>query len=457
VFNQVFRLNDYERIMYRGCTSSHVAASVLAGASRSLREEWCLEDDFSSTSRVVAADVIAPLLFGYALWIIESAQRDSRSLLFFMARDGLIIKKAVDVLIARWQLPIKTHYLYCSRESLMLPSYSATTDFEFDWITWGYLNSITLRGICQRIGLDFNDLFPYLEGDLLAVGLDDNLSSNNLVVLRTVLVREVVECLIRKKNVSLKERAIAFFSQEGFVSDSSWAIVDTGWKGRSQYALSSLLDEGGIRPSEGVVGYYLGLNKGCCSYGNDNLSSYLFDWRNEPVDYFLSNFLCFELLFSSGSSRTIGYQTLNNKIIPVFGVEPSAENKQLAQRQHEIVVEYLGRVTGVLRHGEVTSGSIRLPVCKQMRRFISFPDSKIASVYGQMKMASEMCEGDIQEMAPHMSFFKLLKSVIGVEKINGYWPQASMKRGGLYSSLLFYNFFLRLRLLDWYRRVILKY
>lgn len=457
MFSQIFRLNSYERKLARLPGVPLSVSTILAGTARSLREEWGYDNQSLRISRAIAADVLSPLVFGYACWIIESAQKDNRSRLYFMARDGLIIKKVVDILIANWSLSLQTHYLYCSRESLMLPAYRSTGAFEYDWITWGYLSSVTLNEVCCRLHVTPQQLSDHFDCQLSNTPFDRTLTTEELLALRKVLSLESVEELIRTQTKPQAEITVEYLKQEGLDSSDSWAIVDTGWRSRSQYALSSILESAGLRPQGGVRGYYLGLNVTGCSYLNDTLASFLFDWRTNSIDYSLNNFLCFELLFAANHARTLSYERKAGKIVPIFAPSPTDDEIELSSRQHVIASQYADRVSIQISAEQICSRALRSSLRRIMTEFIGWPDSRVAHEYGRIMMASEMRERDMQEMAPPMNYRQLIKSALGIEKVVGFWPQASMRRGSMRVAMLAYNLFLRLRLLDWYRRILLKY
>lgn len=457
MFSQIFRLNSYERKLASLLGVPLSVSTILAGAARSLREEWDCDDQSLIVNRAIAADVLAPLLFGYACWIIESAQRDKRSRLYFMARDGLVVKKVVDVLIARWSLPLRTHYLYCSRESLMLPAYQSTGDYEFGWITWGYLSSVTLTEVCCRLKIRPQQLSPYFDQRLHSISFDQTLTPEQLEALREVLSLETVEGLIRTQCKSQAELTAEYLRQQGLDASDNWAIVDTGWRGRSQYALSSILQSEGLRPQGGVCGYYLGLNTSDYCYLNDTLSAFLFDWRTSPVDYLLNNFLCFELLFAANHERTVNYKKDGELIVPVFDKLPEVKEVDFAERQHIIATQYADQVSQQVSLERISSGALLQPLRRIMTEFIGWPESRVANEYGQILMASEVRERDMQEMAPPMTYYQLVKSALGIDRVVGFWPQASMRRGSMKGAMVVYNIFLKLRLLDWYRRVFLRY
>ena len=56
------------------------------------------------------------LLFGFCRWLHEQNLKENNEI-FFLARDGYIVKKAYSILYKGE----KTHYLYASRRSLVLP------------------------------------------------------------------------------------------------------------------------------------------------------------------------------------------------------------------------------------------------------------------------------------------------------------------------------------------------
>ena len=56
-----------------------------------------------------------PLFFGYVKWILDDCIDGGISDIYFLSRDGYILKKVADIIISHNELKIKTHYLYSSR------------------------------------------------------------------------------------------------------------------------------------------------------------------------------------------------------------------------------------------------------------------------------------------------------------------------------------------------------
>ena len=88
------------------------------------------EDD---TMAQVTASVTAPVLFCYVKSVLESAADSGIKKLYFLARDGYIMKAAADAIIEASGYDIKTSYLYVSRYALRNALYykcSTAEDFE---------------------------------------------------------------------------------------------------------------------------------------------------------------------------------------------------------------------------------------------------------------------------------------------------------------------------------------
>lgn len=448
----------YERIIYGNVRSKNLAAQ-LAGLSRSIRISHEPRTPEQSTVFNVACGVTAPLVFFYVWWLLYAAHKKGIRRIYFMARDGQIFMQAAHELISQWKLDIDVRYLYCSRESLLLPSYENTGNFELHWITWGYASSISISEICRRVGITIQEAHPFLVNNELgeyASNPDRSVERCDIRNLEKLLKDKVFEKLIREKSEPLFRVALSYLEQELLFDGVPSVLADTGWQGSSQYALSALMNKGGKRPSSGLTGFYLGLNHDVHLFDNDTIHSFLFDWRVTPRDYRLYYFICFEMLFSADHGRTLGYLVKEGAIIPVLGTLPEDHVRSIATVHHHKVVEFANVVAGKIPFDSFDDSFSEVSRIIA-RTFINSPTAEEAEVYGGWPIASEMCEGDFQEMAPPMSGVQFVRCALGMEKISGYWPQASLVRSSNHLLCYAYNQFLRSGVLGWYRRFVLRY
>ncbi len=84
---------------------------VMVGISRN-----CRLDKNDDIAYVTGATLGAELLLPYAEWILRICAVQDISNLYFIARDGYILKRIIDKIIKREKLEIRTKYLYGSRK-----------------------------------------------------------------------------------------------------------------------------------------------------------------------------------------------------------------------------------------------------------------------------------------------------------------------------------------------------
>lgn len=433
--------------------------SILAGTARSLALSHMTERGKDNVIRSLASGVIGPLVFLFTWSVLWHARAKGIQRLYFMARDGQILYEAAQCLIKNWQLDIEPRYLYCSRESLLLPSITHIRSFELNWLMSGYRGDISLDEICRRLLVTPDDLNSIVRTEELS----DNFNNPALPLgidakraLSHILRSDAFSDFLRDKVHPRFDLTLRYFAHEGVIEPTRMAFVDTGWKGTSQYALSAILDKGHVRSENGLEGLYLGLNKDAMQYHNDKLSAFLFDWRMMRRDEQLYNFLCFEMLFSATHGRTLSYQVKGGAIVPVLQDPASSYPMSAVKIHHEIAVEFAERVSTVLKFDQFHAASSAL--CRELsREFICRPSAEEAEIYGDWPIASEIRERDFQIMAPPFDWCFVLSCATRRAKIRGFWPQASLIRGKERGLLFLYNLFLASNLLEWYRRFILRY
>ncbi len=450
-------LSRFERLISRAGYLPLEHRSLLAGSARAVRLGCGSENSNGENPvHVIASGVVAPLTFLYAWCVLRDAHLNGVKRLYFLARDGLIFYSVASVLAKRWGLDIDLRYLYCSRVSLLLPSFQRVEDFERYWIPWGYLSTISLKEIAFRLKLDPIELCGCLsEGEGLA-SPESPLDPQAVRDVMNCLDSSEIRALIQDRSRGLYESTIGYLTQEGLCDPVPYALVDTGWKGTSQYAISSILEKAGQAQGGRLSGYYLGLNVEVFRHRGNQLRAFLFDWTRSSRNYRLYNFLCFEMLCAANHGRTKGYVDDGGVWQPELYPKEPSEHDWIIDVHHERACQYATYVSDLLNFEDFPDNGSCL--CRDlMSLFISAPASCEAAVYGEHQIASEMREGDMQRMAPEMSLRDFMCVVAGRQKIQGYWPQASFVRSGMQGINFGYGLFLDMKLLDLYRRFVLRY
>ena len=137
----VCRLTRYEEMLEQFATESAGFSSLVAGTSRLARLQDRPANRHEATISGIAGSLIAPIITFYAMWLLREARNRGLQRLYFVARDGYLVKKVTDALIQALGLRLESRYLYGSRQSWHLP---AITDFSADSLSWLFEKTRTL-------------------------------------------------------------------------------------------------------------------------------------------------------------------------------------------------------------------------------------------------------------------------------------------------------------------------
>lgn len=85
---------------------------MYAGIARTLRQNTMM-----TSPEEMGASIGGMLLYPYVEWVIHNSLKQSFNMLYFIARDGFILKKIADIIISANGLDMKTKYIYGSRKA----------------------------------------------------------------------------------------------------------------------------------------------------------------------------------------------------------------------------------------------------------------------------------------------------------------------------------------------------
>ncbi|MBU5428790.1 hypothetical protein KQI22_01750 [Kineothrix sp. MSJ-39] len=216
-------------------------------------------------------------LWGYAKWIKSNLLSENIKKVYFFSRDGLIMKKAFDLLEHD---NIESYYLEVSRRSLRIPILWMDCEFEtiLDMISPSQM--LPIETIFDGVGLDIDEydqlLFQY--------GFDKQTSFERKSIGKRndlrALYDELKPDIIRKS----KQEYVAL---EKYIKQNSlkgkFAIVDIGWSGGMQRYLTETLDR--LEIDNEIKGYYIGVadyyKRNVAVIPQLSLKGYLFDFKND--------------------------------------------------------------------------------------------------------------------------------------------------------------------------------
>lgn len=260
-----------------------------------------------------------PVLYGFIKWMYEDLVKEGIQEVYFMARDGFIMRKVYREL--GYDKKISDRYFEASRRSLRVPSYHNNNSIEYVINESPLLSTTNMEQLLDSLGLEASDyenvIKEYgftLRGHIRRDELKDN---PDFVKLYQRIKSDVIN------NSSMEfENLINYLKQCDF--SKKIAVVDIGWGGSMQKNLIQTLNNNGI--SNNITGYYLGLSK----KSRENLGKngykakgYLFDCLNNSNDKDIEIAFrpLFETLFLEQSGSVKCYETREDGVVAAVRYE----------------------------------------------------------------------------------------------------------------------------------------
>ncbi len=388
-------LGEPESMKHMGCadlrTDRDYVFQMMEAVSRATLPE-CEND-----RQRVGCRVGAPLLLQYVEWVLDCADKLEVSKLFFVARDGYILKKIADLLIAERQLHIKTQYIYGSRKAWRIPSFSEKNCDITELLTWSHVEKVRTYGAFSSIfGLTVEELAEFLSLQEVREEMKITRAALAYCVEKLRESREFRAFLI-KKNAPARELLKRYLKQQMGTEKENIAFVELAGGGYTQECLANMLQELGISQ---ITNLYFKMDSVRQHSGCRN---YIF-WPNAMKDSAIIETLC-----HSPEGQTLGYRERNGKLVPVL---EEHEGRALMEYGYEDYVngvllfarKYIRYLKNFLRQ----RWSIEwVDVC--MDTIINNPDQELLLFIADMPFGVTGREKKVLEYAPALTESQLVE------------------------------------------------
>ena len=339
------------------------------------------------------AYVTAPVLFCYVDYVIVNAEKQGIKKIYFLARDGYILKAVADVMIKSRKLKIETCYLYVSRYALRNALYFKCDTVE-DFENAGFFGRCAVQSAentLKRAGLE--------EGQRVEVYRKIGFDGDEKRVMNDAeydtfckLLKSDNELFTDIKNSSREkyENIIGYFEQSGLFENKKIALVDSGWLGSVQRTLTELImDKTDIGR---ITGYYFGLYR----KKSDSYRSFLFDisdaYRYVPT--FCNNL--FECFCSAPHGMTVGYHRTENGIQPVTA-KVNDYIADAAAMQTDTAVRFTAYACE--SNINISEKQLKQLAAKLIKALMYKPDKEEAEIYGAFPFCDDATEISVQPLA----------------------------------------------------------
>lgn len=382
-------------------------------------------------------DGIGPILFGFVKWLENELRKEKFDKVYFLARDGQIMKKAFDML----DTGIESRYFYASRRALIVPSLHKSSSIEDlkNRIFWPRYGNIA--DFISKLGLnppDYEDVYREHGFDLMADQEMEKLFSEpdfrNLY--EKALKNDVISN--SKEEYNLIRR---YMEQEGL--SGKCAIVDIGWFGHMQMAIEDILGA-----DAEIHGYYIGLSPDSEKHLNRTIDAkgYLFDANHFKEGYYQERVFTpiFESSFTADHGTTLKYKEKDGTVQPVFDKWEYSDSDEYGniKRLQDAALQF---VDDASKEPEFNIDWSPEVVFANVARLGRYPNKKEAQIWGDMKQMDVTVKyiAKPQKKRYYLGHPKRFKS----DLVNSLWREGFLTRlfGGAIPYYDIYYFLRRLR------------
>ena len=197
--------------------------------------------------------VFGPLLLFFSIWLRDQMLKNKLKKVYFLSRDGQIIKEAFDKLFPN---EFESRYLYGSRRALIVPTLKSKDSINSMADCFALPPRMSLSNLLKRFGLSEQACSRLLSE--LNINSTKVLLTNDLIS-RIQANKKIEASLVQAIKANAKKEYIAlvqYLKQEA-VNEEAFALVDIGWFGNMQNSLAAICE--GENWQSKIYGYYIGL------------------------------------------------------------------------------------------------------------------------------------------------------------------------------------------------------
>lgn len=254
---------------------------------------------------VLGCSIGGVMLYPYVKWLLEDAVKRGIRRLYFIARDGYILKEMAEELVRSRGLQLVIKYIYGSRKAWRIPDSENLESEIWEIYTRSFQDRIcNVSDLAEFLQISDEELKKYLP-DRLWDGKRWGVADVRGVLTYLLQMPEFAEVL--KKVYARKRRLlVTYLQQEMDTTDEGFAFVDLAGSGYTQECLAKVMGQ-----------FYSGTIKNYF-YRMDCV-------KEAECDYFVfypmfvPYFTILEMMCRAPHEQTIGYaQGEDGKVVPFF-------------------------------------------------------------------------------------------------------------------------------------------
>lgn len=370
------KLNAYETDRY---------AQLCIGTARNIR----LRHQFRGPASL-GCTVAGPILFPYVQWIVETCRQRGITRLYFIARDGFILKKIADILIRQYKFAIATHYLYGSRKAWRMPAYDGQKGSLRRLLSWSYPRQIkSYNKLAEILRISCGDLMKFLPEGYERCKGEVSYAALSACIMR-LEENPAFRAFLYQAQQSDKEMVQTYLRQELDLSDDNFAFVDLGGGGLTQGCLADVMKDFYTKP---IRTFFFKMDR-------INLMSNCIYYNFLPSK--LKNNLVIEMICRASHGQTEGYAAVQGKVVPVL---QEGESAVIVAHGYDAYVDGIEKFTQV--YADIVKKydiSVRLEILLQYMKYITVnPDKELLDFFADMPNSVTGREAQVIGFAPNLT------------------------------------------------------
>lgn len=291
------KFKEYEKsLLVANSQNSFVQISL--GCAKNIRLNKFPNDEKAQ----LGASLAGPILFPYIYWLLDQAQKRGIERLYFIARDGYILKLIADLIIKENNLPLKTKYIYGSRKAWRISALKVEDDELYRQFV--QFTMYEPKKVNQAFGLTKEEFLSILPKNLhnYSTHKPDNRLAEYLYENKDVLKFAI------EKNKAQKECVINYLKNTIDCTDDKFAFVDLDGSGLTQNCLARLMNNFYYK---NIKSFYYAVTPACCR--SLNLEKYYYYTLKRGN---MGNML--ELLTRAPHGQTLKYANQDKNFEPIL-------------------------------------------------------------------------------------------------------------------------------------------
>lgn len=360
----------------------------------------------------IGASLGGVILFPYVYWIIQESLRKGINKLYFIARDGYILKKIADIIICKYGYPISTEYIYGSRRAWRMASFSESNHDLNKLLSWSHPNHIsTIDALADVFQITKEELYPYISNEYKKVSRLNSLLITSIQ--KELNNDEKFWKFLCQRHLEKRKNTIQYLKENIDFSDTNIAFVEVAGSGYTQVCLSNIISDF-YEPR--IQTFFFKMDS-----VQDNKKCRFYNFL--PSNLYLH--VIIEMLCRAPHGQTIEYAIRGGKMAPVI-----EETEGEALKRHGLlkyirgIEKFTEEYINVIDKHNVYPGNLML-LLEYMNYITHSPDQMILDFIGGMPNSVTGREKKVIEYAPKLTY----KDITNIFLKRTYEPVENYYRG----------------------------